>query len=70
MRLNGKICRTELLARSKNSLHVEYFGVCGVVWCGACWTYMYMYMFAWCVVCGGGPEAEAMDKNDIHVLMG
>ena len=31
---------------------------------------MYMYMFAWCVVCGGGPEAEAMDKNDIHVLMG
>ena len=31
---------------------------------------MYMYMFPWCVVCSGGPEAEAMDKNDIHVLMG
>jgi hypothetical protein len=67
MRLNGKICRTELLERSKNSL--EYFGVCGVVHAGHTCTCT-CSRGVWCVVCGGGPEAEAMDKNDIHVLMG
>ena len=42
-----------------------------VVWCGVVWCMLDIHVHVHVrVVCGGGPEAEAMDKNDIHVLMG